>query len=141
MHNGIDAIDEKRRRLADLDKDRLVELLAGFWVTVENLLDDSAVTGNVRAKSKSSNNVDIKLTNAWRAILLRLCGYNHFRATDVILISRELQSNGEINRVQTPGGARAQLCQLTKRQVIKRLGGGNYKVTDKTKATLKQSRR
>lgn len=141
MSNAIDAIDEKRRRLADLDKDRLVELLAGFWATVEDLLNDATVDDQVRTKSKGKKNADIKLTKAWAAILLRLCSYEHFRASDVILISREFHSDGKIDRIQTPGGARAQLCQLTKKRIIKRLGGGNYRVTEKTRATLKQSRR
>jgi hypothetical protein len=57
----------------------------------------------------------------------------------VILISRELRSSGKIDRIQTAGGARAQLCQLTKKRIINRIGGGNYKVADKTKAALTRS--
>ena len=141
MPDRIDTIDEKRRRLASLDKDRLVELLAGFWTTVEDLLGDAADGGQARTKSKASNSAGIKLTKAWTAILRRLSSYDHFRASDVILISRDFEKTGEIDRIQTPGGARAQLCQLTKKGIIKRLGGGNYKVTEKTKAALKPSQR
>lgn len=141
MLGDTDSIDQKRRRLAGIEKDRLVELLAKLWVSVEAFLDDAVDSGQTPTNSKSTNRSDVKLTKAWTAILGRLSTYKHFRGTDIVLVSRELQKNGSINRIQTPGSARAQLSHLTRKGMIKRLGGGNYCVTEQTKAVLGQSRR
>jgi hypothetical protein len=141
MQSIEDIIAEKRRRLASLEKDRLVELLAGFWITIEMLLEDDPSNAARKTKSNGRTSNNLKLTKAWTAILRRLCTYKHFRASDIILISREFQKNGEVDRIQTPGGTRAQLSHLTKKGIIKRLGGGNYRISDQAKTDLTRSGR
>jgi len=140
MQSVEDMIAEKSRRLASLEKDRLVELLAGFWITVEMLLEGQPSHSNGKTRDKSKAFPTVKLSKAWTGILRRLCTYKHFRASDIMLISREFEKSGEINRAQTPGSTRAQLSHLTKKGVIKRLGGGNYRVSEQTKADLTRSR-
>jgi hypothetical protein len=141
MRNDTDSIDQKRRRLAAIEKGQLVELVAELWVSVEALMQGTAKSSRSITGSKGRSEIGIKLTKAWAAILRRLSTYKHFRAADVILVSRDFQQHGNIGRIQTPGSARAQLCQLTRKGIIKRLGGGNYRVTEQTKAALEHLRR
>jgi hypothetical protein len=141
MRNDSDSIDQKRRRVAALEKGQLVELVAELWVAVEGLVDGAADSSRSTTGSKSRSKIGINLTKAWTEILRRLSTYKHFRSADIILVSREFQKEGKINRVQTSGSARAQLCQLARKGIIKRLGGGNYRVSEDTKKALALSKR
>jgi hypothetical protein len=123
-----------------MDKGELVDLVAKLWVSVEAMMDNTENSNMPGSESKARSNANLKFTKAWTAILRRLSTYRHFRAGDVILVSQELQREGTISRIQTPGGARAQLCQLTKKGAIKRRGGGNYQVTPQTKNALDRLR-
>jgi hypothetical protein len=138
MRNDSDLIEQKRRRLAGFDKQQLVDLLAYVLVAVETLGDG----GSIRplTTTESGDRGDLKVTKAWALILRKLSTYKHFRATDAVLVSREFHKDGKINRIQTSGSARAQLCLLTRKGVIRRLGGGNYIVPDETKRALTQLR-
>jgi hypothetical protein len=137
MLTEADHIEEKRRLLAAIDKEQLVLLVAKLLVSAEALLDSSALPNAAKPKPNTKN-VGLKLTKAWRLIMSRLANYAHFRADDVILVSRELQKDGAIAHIQTSGSARAQLCHLTRRGAIKRLGGGNYRVNEEIKVALKK---
>ena len=141
MRDDIDPFEEKRRRLAGFDKPQLVELLASILVSVETLVGADASQNQLSPISKGGGETEMKLTKSWMLILRKLSTYKHFRASDIILVSRELFKDDKISRIQTPGSARAQLCQLTKRGITKRIGGGNYRVTDQTKRALDRSRR
>jgi hypothetical protein len=139
MRDDVDRTEQKRRKLAAIGKEQLIELLVELWVSAESLVDGAAEAPRRSAKDKSK--FSVRLTKTWTAILRRLSTFKHFRAADVILVSREFQNDGKISRIQTPGSARAQLCHLTRKGVIKRLGGGNYRVTEQTKNALEHSRR
>ena len=52
------------------------------------------------------------------------------------IVAQELLKTGTIGKEQTRGGIRAQLSLLTKKKIIKRLGGGNYRVADDAKLNL-----
>jgi hypothetical protein len=132
-------IDHKRRELTALDKQQLVELVAHILAAVEAFAEGNVHPIRLPDAPKGPNAEQLSLTKAWTLILRRLSDYKHFRANDVILVSREFERDGKISRVQSPGSARAQLCLLTQKGIIKRLGGGNYFIPDSTKQALKKS--
>jgi hypothetical protein len=140
MQNEIDLFAQKRSRLASFDKEQLVDLLANILVTIEALGAGDGNSIASLAATTTGTKVELRVTKAWALILHRLSGYKHFRATDAVLVSREFYKDGKINRIQTGGSARAQLSLLTRKGIIKRLGGGNYLVPDAGKRALEQLR-
>ena len=129
----IPGIDEKLRRLAALEEERarLVSELgsAGYW---SNSRTDAADRG-----AGWDSTAHPRLGHAWTLILTELISYRHFRANDVMRISLTLMKEGRILRDQSHASARAQLSHLTKKGVVNRLGGGNYRVSEGSKKYLR----
>lgn len=129
-------IATRRSRLATLDRQRatLLAELAAYEDALANLSDGSAHV--VIPKSRSQQKRLLPVSGAWRTILDHLVSFRHFNASDVKLIAQQLHKEGTLKKPQTNDGVRAQLSLYAKKQIIKRLGGGNYRLTDQTKAAL-----
>lgn len=141
MRQDLSPLDQKRQRLAAIGREQLIDLVAELWISVEALIDNAQKPRGPKSADASAKNSGVKLTKTWKEIIQRLSTYKHFRAADVILVSQALHKEGTISRTQTPGGARAQLCLLTKRGVIKRRGGGNYQVIPNAKCASDRPKR
>ena len=76
------------------------------------------------------------LSPTWLAILSRLCSYKSFRPNDVVLVARDLNKRNAAIKQQTLGNARFQLHAYTKRGLLERRGGGNYRLNEKSIASL-----
>jgi hypothetical protein len=137
-------IVERRQRLAALDQERSVVAaeLGVYEDMLFNLRDDAAASELIN-ESHLDHRVNLNITRAWVAILDRLATFKHFNASEVMLVARELFKEKIITKEQTRDGIRAQLSQYAKKGLIRRLGGGNYRLTESTKAslTLNSSRR
>jgi hypothetical protein len=132
-------IIERRQRLIALDRERsAVQAELGVYEEMlANLPDDpTAAAEPTTDSSHLDDRVKLNITRAWVAILDRLAPFKHFNASEVMLVARELFKEKILSKEQTKDGIRAQLSQYTKRGLIKRLGGGNYRLTEPTKASL-----
>jgi hypothetical protein len=131
-----DQIATRRRRLAALDGERakLIGELAAYEDALTNASDRSIDFATL--KKPTDGQKSLSVSSAWRAILRRLANFKHFNASEVMLVARSLHADGILKKEQTNDGVRAQLSLYTKKGLIKRLGGGNYHLTNQTRAAL-----
>ncbi len=133
-------IDTRRSRIALLDKER-VRLIAELNAYEDALANGAS--GSVQITSLGNRRQQQRLLHvfgAWRAILDRLADFVRFNASDVKLVAQKLYDDGTVKKPPTSDGVRAQLSLYAKKGIVKRLGGGNYRLTEQTKAALAPSR-
>jgi hypothetical protein len=135
-------IKARRKRLADLDQERS-ELLDQLLRDVSTLVNQNSKSRRKELLHHPTKEVEfepLNISRNWTAILTRLSGFRTFNASEVGLIVRTLRNEEATDekrmRPQTLGNIRSQLSLLTKRNIIKRLGGGNYRLTEQTKKVL-----
>jgi hypothetical protein len=123
-----------RGQLADLETRRtsLCQEIGGY----EKLLETDLESLDADFLAKSIQRGLGNLSPAWVAILARLSKFKHFNASDVILISRELNKQQDTIKIQSHGNVRFQLSAYVKSRLIDRLGNGDYRVSDKTRIAL-----
>jgi hypothetical protein len=122
-------IEVRRSRIAILDREReqlLIEL-----VEFERAL---SLRGTDAAHQKPVR--PLPVFGAWLAILQSLAEHKRFNAKEVRLVAQKLFSDGVLKKELTRDGVRAQLSLYTKKAIIRRMGGGNYCLTEKTKNGL-----
>lgn len=125
------------KRELSVVEDRRGKLQQRLWASIEvlareNLKYDTLVDPPSQVLDGVSKN--------WRAILGYFVDAKRFRAREVIHVSNRLHKEGRISRGQTAGSARFQLAALEKRGVLRRLGGGNYNLSDRARTELYQMR-
>ena len=132
-------IASRRKRLAALDRERteLVGELVAYEDALAKSSDGSIDTTNVEALIETEQSLPVSRT--WLTILSRLAEFAHFNANDVMLIARALHAEDKLPKPQTNDGVRAQFSIFTKKGIIKRRGGGNYQLTENTRALLETS--
>jgi hypothetical protein len=132
-------IASRRKRLAALDRERAV--LVGELTAYEDALarstDHPADPTSFEAPKESEQFLPV--SRAWLIILERLTTFPHFNTNDLMLVARELHAEGKLKKPQTNDGVRAQLSLYAKKGIIKRRGGGNYQLTENTRARLEIS--
>ena len=130
-------IETRRSRIASLDRERvrLAAELAAYEDALANADGGSHFT-ITSPKSRAQQMRLLPVFGAWRAILQRLLEFKHFNGSDVLLIAQKLYDEGVLKKPVTNDGARAQLSLYAKKRIIKRLGGGNYCVSEQTRAAL-----
>jgi hypothetical protein len=128
-------IASRRNRLAALDRERAVLAgeIAAYLDALSKTTDDSIET------SPSPKEEILPVSKAWRTILTRMSGFTHFNAREVLLAATVLNNEGKLKKPQTREGVRAQLSLYTKKGFLQRLGGGNYRLAEKTRVTLELS--
>lgn len=129
-------IAARRSRLASLEKERatLIAELTAYEDALANAADGA---GQITLPASHRHQRQLlPVSSAWRSILQQLAGFKHFNASDVKLIAQKLHSDGTLRKPQTSDGVRAQLSLYAKKQIVKRLGGGNYRLTERTKTAL-----
>jgi hypothetical protein len=127
---------EKRRRLAVLEAERAALLLdLGL---AKGGHESAAAEGRPMQPTLAERYPRVGRT--WTLILTELRTYNHFRANDIGRVSYGLLKEGKILRLVSKGAARAQLSHLTKKGVVKRMGGGNYRLSERTKSICNNER-
>jgi hypothetical protein len=122
-----------RQRMVELDTE--LSALAEEIRDYNRILAASSKTELVPAASKAINRW-LGLSPSWLAILARLARYKHFRASDMVLVSRELHKQNDAIKEQNLNNARYQLSAYTKKGLIQRLGGANYRVAEKCRTSL-----
>jgi hypothetical protein len=125
-------ICEEQLRVLDAERSAIVAELRDY----RQMLAADANPDQEESRTKSIEKWLGNLSPTWLAILARLAGYTRFGASDVVLASNELHRLHEAVKQQSPGNARFQLSAYTKKKLIERLGGGNYRLTDKCRASL-----
>jgi hypothetical protein len=135
-------IGKRRQRLAAIDTER--NQLSAELTALEAALEHSQDPANEadlndanRPKSRLSKRPSFNLSPTWVAILERLSGFQHFNARDVRQIAATLHREQTAIKEQTYGNVRVQFSLYTKRGILKRLGGGNYKVSEMAKIALR----
>jgi hypothetical protein len=128
-------ITSRRNRLAALERERAV--LAAEIAAYQDALAKTAEgsIGLIETSSTSKEEI-LPVSKAWRTILTRMAGFTHFNAREVLLAATVLNNEGKLNKPQTREGVRAQLSLYTKKGFLQRLGGGNYRLAEKTRVTL-----
>lgn len=122
-------IEVRRSRIAILDREReqlLVEL-----IEFERAL---SLPGTQATHQRPVR--PLPVLGAWFAILQALAEYKRFNAKEVRLVAQKLFSDGVLKKELTRDGVRAQFSLYTKKGIIRRMGGGNYCLTEKTKNNL-----
>jgi hypothetical protein len=129
-------IETRRSRIATLDRERvaLVAELTAYEDALANAADGSIQSAI--PKSHRPQHRLLPVSRAWRLILHRLVDFRHFNGGDVKLVAQELYDESVLRKPQTNDGVRAQLSLYARKGIIKRLGGGNYRLTEGTKAAL-----
>jgi hypothetical protein len=132
-------IASRRERLAALDSERakLVGELTAYQDALANSTDGSIDL--TKLKEPAERYQPLPVFQAWLIILQRMADYKHFNASEVMLVARTLYDEGKLRKPQTNDGVRAQLSLYAKKGIIKRIGGGNYQLTDKSKTSLELS--
>jgi hypothetical protein len=123
-----------RGRLEELDAERKA-LLEEVSEYEEMLNFELAMPQSERALKAMERRLG-NLSPTWLAILSRLLTYKHFRAGDVVLVSNELHEQQDAIKKQKRGNVRFQLSAYAKKKLIERLGGGNYRISEKYRAVL-----
>jgi hypothetical protein len=129
-------IASRRKRLAALDRERAT--LVGELTAYEDALAKST-DGSIdltEFREPTERNQSLPVLRAWLVILQRMADFTHFNASEVMLVARTLYDEGKLRKPQTNDGVRAQLSLYAKKGIIKRIGGGNYRLTHDTRATL-----
>src|SRR5262245_11256614 len=134
----------RRQRLAALDHERSTVMaeIRAYEDALAHVDEDATVaSGQTRKEaskrsSRLSNQESLNLSPTWIALLRRLASFKHFNASEVILVARELHKEQSAIKEQSWSNVRSQLSIYTKRGIIMRLGGGNYRLSDKTKTAL-----
>jgi len=143
MGSSLEAqIDDRRKRLIALERERAK--------LVDELLRD--VSALARAKMRSRDNREahapdleadpppLRISRSWVCILKRLSGFRTFNASEVEIAVRALRAEEKNEdkkmRLQRPGSIRSQLTLLTRKGILKRLGGGNYRISDQVKKAI-----
>jgi hypothetical protein len=128
-------IASRRKRLAALDKERIA--LNGEIAAYADALA-KALDGSIDQTKLASITAGrpLPVSNAWRTILMRMATFAHFNSSEVMLAAQVLNQEGKLKKPQTWEGVRAQLSLYTRKGIVKRLGGGNYRLTDSTKMGL-----
>ncbi len=129
-------IETRRSRIATLDRERatLIAELTAYEDALANAADGSVHI--TIPKSRAQQQRLLPVFGAWRTILQRLADFTHFNASDVKLIAQKLYDEETLKKPPTNDGIRAQLSLYAKKGIVKRLGGGNYRLTEQTKAAL-----
>jgi hypothetical protein len=130
-------IASRRQRLAMLDRERAE--LAGELVAYEDALAKSSDGDATNLEAIREPQQSLPVSRTWLTILSRLAEFTHFNANDIMLVARALHAENKLPKPQTNDGVRAQLSLFTKKGIIKRRGGGNYQLTDNTRARLETS--
>ncbi|MGB9370141.1 MAG: hypothetical protein WCE79_29445 [Xanthobacteraceae bacterium] len=123
-----------RRQMSALD-DRRTELfdeIRGYEELLE--ADPDSVTPEIveRLIRRSLGN----LSPTWMAILARLLSFKRFNATDIQGVSQELNRKQNAIKVLSHGSVRFQLTTYAKSGLIKRIGNGDYRLSEKARAAL-----
>jgi hypothetical protein len=129
-------VASRRRRLAALDHERAALLgeIAAYEDALARSTDGSEDPSSLSGPTEPQEFLPV--SRSWFVILQRLAEFTHFNANDVVLIARALHQEGKLRKPQTNDGVRAQLSLYAKKVIVKRRGGGNYQVTEKTKELL-----
>ncbi len=127
-------IATRRNRLEALDRERakLTAELAAYEDALTSVGEGSLQI----PKSHSHQRRLLPIFGDWRAILENLVEFRHFNASDVKRVAKKLFEAGKLKKAQTSDLVRAQLSLYAKKHLIKRMGGGNYRLTEQTKVAL-----
>lgn len=131
-------ITARRKRLAALDSERAK--LVGELAAYEDALAKSATGSTDEAHiQKLQHEPLLSVSRAWLTVLQRMAGFKYFNASEILIAASALHQEGKLKKLLTNDGVRAQLSNYTRKGILKRRGGGNYLLTDATRAVLESA--